>query len=158
MPKHFQLGGDLTVSGTINGVSGSTGPTEPTFSFNDTQQDVRVYYLDSGTYKPPDGDYGDMKTFFANSITTKTTDRLSGTGVSSIAIENNNVYVGGILTEAGDSSVSNIARWDGSAWNQIESSTNIPVVVNGTSFNTTVPNHNETYIWNGSVWVRQKFT
>ena len=36
MPKHFQLGGDLTVYGTINGVSG------PTYSFNDTDKDVRV--------------------------------------------------------------------------------------------------------------------
>jgi hypothetical protein len=44
------------------------------------------------------------------------TANLDATAVNTLAISGTEVYVGGSFTYVGDQSISNIARWDGSAW------------------------------------------
>ncbi len=39
--------------------------------------------------------------------------------INAIAVDNGNVYVGGLFSTAGNISVSNIARWDGTAWSAL---------------------------------------
>ncbi len=66
----------------------------------------------------------------------------SGLGVSggsasvrSIAIQNGSVYAGGVFTNSGSSSVTNLAAWDGTNWTQLGGGVNggvLSLVFNGT--------------------------
>ena len=46
----------------------------------------------------------------------KGVNEVSGTAINAIAVAGTNVYVGGVFTNAGGITASNIARWDGSRW------------------------------------------
>jgi len=47
---------------------------------------------------------------------------IEGTAVYAMAADaNGNVYVGGRFSWAGEVSVSNIAKWDGTAWSALQS-------------------------------------
>lgn len=48
--------------------------------------------------------------------------------VAAIAVDNNNVYAGGLFTQAGGALASNIAVWNGNAWSRVGTGTNDAVL------------------------------
>jgi hypothetical protein len=86
----------------------------------------------------------------------------SGTSITAIAVNGNNVYIGGSFTNAGGVTVNNIARWNGTTWSALGSGifgsvsaiavTNNQVYVGGTFQNAGGITAFNIAKWDGANW------